>query len=103
MLSKILLAILSLVFLSSCSTIPRPKGSVSLIDAPRNQLMLLDMEQDYDKNGEIKSDATVEKRPVVDLMQINKYICFDPNSWAELNAYKRKLKAEYEAQMKACN
>lgn len=97
---KALLMVFS--FISGCASIPRPNSNLCIVNVPGLRENCLNLKDDYDSLGRIrvgtrfkvKQFSTAEEL----LNDLNKNTCMDPDSLAELKAFIKKLREEYEAQ-----
>lgn len=78
---------LLVISLTACS-VPRPAGMACVVDLPDNQNICFDLQKDFDDQGNIKPDAKPQLLP----LDMDKRVNFDPDTWANVKAYIRKLK-----------
>lgn len=75
---------------SGCG-VPRPDTDLCVVNAEANHLICFNMLHDYDKNGKLKKDAQPKFKPANTVQDLNKNICTDPDGFANLKAYMKKL------------
>jgi hypothetical protein len=82
--------------LFSCAQIDRPDTDLCVVNAPGKKLTCFNLKRDYDKDGNLKSDAKPVFKPAPTIESVNKHIITDPQGYARLRAYIRTLRQEYE-------
>ncbi len=85
--------------LVGCASIPRPDTYLGVVNAPAGHVKGYNLRSDYDADGNLKPGAKAEFRPAKSVYDVNKYICTDPDGFAELKAYIQKIRDAY----KDCN
>lgn len=93
-LQKKLWTIFSILIISGCSSLERPDTNLCIINAPLNQMKCYNLKEDYDERGVITFEALPSIIPIEGVEDINKFICTDPNSFANLKAYIKALRKE---------
>lgn len=78
-----------------CS-IPRPDTELCVVNAPMNQMKCYNVRDDYDDKGFLLPNATPLYRPAFTVDDLNKYTVMDIASWANMKAYIKKMREEYE-------
>lgn len=79
------------VLLSGCAGIPRPNTDLCIVNAPAHEMRCYNMEKDYDNKGNRKLDAEPQTKFIDGLGNLDKHLCLDPDSTANLKAYLRKI------------
>ncbi len=92
----LLLMALSLV---SCSSVPRPDTDVGVVNAEFHQIKGYNLLRDYDDNGNLNPSAKPWIRPAVNVSDLNKNVCTDPQGWANLKSYIRELRDELKRRL----
>lgn len=93
------LVIFSAFILASCGTIQPPKGMGCVAFPEKSRMVCFDLEKDFDSNGNPKPDAEPKILPLT-LDAINKWVIFDPDSYASLKGYILKHKDRCEKKNK---
>lgn len=81
-----------------CSTIERPNTDVCLVNAPGATRKCYNLSTDYNDDGTLKPNAHAVYKPTVNISDINKNTCIDPDGLANLKAYIQKLRIAYQQQ-----
>ena len=85
-LAKFFLVSSVLVFAVGCQTIPPPKGLGCVAFPKKGRMVCFDLEKDFDRDGSPKKDAQPQFFRLT-LDDIDKWVLFDPDSFANLKAY----------------
>ena len=88
----LLLLLVSSLFTLGCGTIPRPDSNIGIVNAPNHYLLYYNMRSDFDSNGNLSTTALAKYLPVTAVTDLNKYVCLDPTSFANLKAYLIELR-----------
>jgi predicted small lipoprotein YifL len=99
-LTKRLIALLAVFSLSGCGTLERPDSNVGVVNAPLRHLKYYNLKTDYDSNGILLPGAVAKFKTLQTLDDLNKYICMDPNSFANLKAFLNELKQRATCEVK---
>lgn len=89
--------VISSLALVSCASVPPPKGMGCVAIAKKNRLVCFDLEKDFDpKTGNPKPDAKAKYFQLNSLDNIDKWVVFDPDSFASLKGFALKVKDRCE-------
>lgn len=72
---------------AACTTLERPDADLCVINAPNDQAECFNLRRDYSTEGHRNSDAAVSTINLIDLNDLNKYVCVNPEGFAELKQY----------------
>lgn len=87
----ICLSTVIILFASACS-VPRPNTDLCGVNAAKHERRCYNLRDDYDENGNRKPDAKPKIKPARDVQDLDRNICTDPDGFAELKAYIKKLR-----------
>lgn len=89
------LTLLCLVF-NGCALIQRPDSNICVMNAPAQHMKCYNLKRDYNDDGTLKPTAKPTFRQFRIIDDGNKYISMDPDSFAQLKAYIKLLREEYQ-------
>lgn len=96
-LVRFYLAISSLGFAIGCQSIPPPKGYGCVAFAEKKRLVCFDLEKDFDpQTGNPRKEAQPKFYPLRSLIDLNRWVVFDPYSFASLKGFLLKHKTRCE-------
>lgn len=93
---RLLATLLIICSLYSCARIPKPNTDLCVINAPGQHLSCWNLKTDYNDNGQIKPGVKPKIKVANSLNDVNKFIVTDPDGFAELKAYIKLLREEYQ-------
>jgi hypothetical protein len=83
------------IYLASCSSIPLPDATISVVNVPLMQLKGYNIKNSYDSNGNRLSTAVPIITPIKSLDDLNKGIWIDDASFANIQGYIKALIDSY--------
>lgn len=86
-----LFVILLTAFEFGCA-VPRPNTDLCVVNAAKFHRSCFNMKTDFDENGNLKPDAKAKIKPARDIMDLDRNVCVDPDGFARLKAYIKKLR-----------
>lgn len=90
------LTLLLVVCSSVACSIPLPDTTLCVVNAPNKQAKCYNLKTDYNDDGTIKADAKPTYMPASVIEDLNKDICTDPDSFANLKAYIKTMREEFD-------
>lgn len=96
-LAKFFLVASSLFLFIGCQSVPPPKGYGCVAIPKKGRMVCFDLEKDFDvKTGNPKPHAQPKFFPLTSLDVIDKWVMFDPDSFASLKGFALKTKDRCE-------
>jgi hypothetical protein len=89
--TKLPTLLLTACSLAACG-VPRPDTDLCVVNAEAKHRKCYNLSRDYDDDGLLIPGAVPSFRPAVSVDDLNKNICTDPDGWANLKAYIKKLR-----------
>lgn len=86
-----LIKLLMICSLLGCD-IDRPNTDICVVNSPGQHQKCYNIQKDYNDDGTIKGDAKPIYKPAATVEDLNKNICTNPDGWANLKAYMKKLR-----------
>lgn len=79
------------LILSGCASIERPDTNLCIVNALGHNLKCYNMKKDYDNKGHRNLDAEPQFKLIENVSDLDRHLCIDPNSTANLKVYLRKI------------
>jgi hypothetical protein len=84
------------IILFGCS-VQRPDTNLYVVNAAFHQARGYNLRADYDQDGNLLSTARAKVIPANQVQDLNKFICTDPDGFANLKAYVQQIRAAYQS------
>lgn len=84
----------NILLLVGCASIEHPDTNLCVINTPLSQMKCYNLKRDYEPSGSIKPNAVPQVIPLKGMEDLNKFICTDPDGFANLKAYIKALREE---------
>lgn len=72
--------------------VPRPNTDLCGVNAQKLERRCYNLKTDYDRDGNRKPNAKPKIKPARDVYDLDRNFCTDPDGFAELKAYIKKLR-----------
>lgn len=88
----LLMTLLTALNLSGCGGVERPDTNVCVVNYELMHLKCYNLKNDYNDDGNLKPGSKPHFKAITGLTSLNSYVVTDPDGWANLKAYIRKLR-----------
>ena len=78
--------------ISGCGGVERPDTNVCVLNVELMHLKCYNLKRDYNDDGNLKPGAKPTINSISGLSSLNTFVMTDPDGWANLKAYIRKLR-----------